>query len=42
MEVEVEWKVIAKFAELDILACGDMRRIVDDNGKVITEYSMNQ
>jgi len=35
-------QVIGKYAECDILACGDMRRLVDNNGHVITEYSMNE
>jgi len=42
MQAEVEWVVIGKYAECDILACGDMRRLVDNNGHVITEYSMNE
>ena len=38
--MEVEWKAIGKFAAWDILASGDMRRIVDGKGHIITEYFM--
>jgi len=33
-----KWKKIGRFADLDLEACGDKRRLVDAKGRVVDFY----
>ena len=34
----MKWEKIGKFGDLTIEACGNKRRLIDDEGKIVDEY----